>query len=152
MEDPHPLPEEDNRSTQGFELTKNAKDIKNEPIKLAPYEQPPIRDQMSADAQISLIVDAVNHNADKDDPESQTFLQKMLKAVHDLEASKKSSSPPSCPSGAKCAKEENSPADEATPDANSPKIDEANKVDLSESDNDIDAAKQEILAQHEVQS
>ena len=136
-----PLPEEDDRSTQGFELTKYAKDAMNEPIEPAPYEQSPIRDKMSADAQISLITDTVNFNADKDDPESQAFLQKMLEVVHGHEASMKSSSQPSCPSGTKCAKEENSPADEVMPGVNSPKIDDPNKVDLSESDNDIDGDK-----------
>ena len=72
---PHPPPEEDGRSTQGFELTGIAKDIKTEPIDLpiepASYEKPPIRDQMPMDARISLIIDAVNHIADKDDPESK---------------------------------------------------------------------------------
>ena len=80
------LPEEDNRSTQGFELTENAKNIKTEPIdppspdesfvlaKPASYEEPPIRDQMSTEARISFIIDAVNHIADNTDPECQTFL------------------------------------------------------------------------------
>ena len=149
-EDPPPLPEEDDRSTKGFELTKKAKDVKKEPIEPAPYEQSPIRDKMIADAQISLTTDTVNFNADEDDPESQAFMQKMLELVHNLEASKKSSSQPSGSSGAKCAKEGNPPADEVMPDApaddfmpdvNSPKIDDPNKVDLSESDNDIDGDK-----------
>ena len=96
---------------------------------------------MSADAQVSLITDTVNFNADNDDPESQAFMQKMLELVHDLEASKKSSSQPSGSSGTKCAKEENSPADEVMPDVNSPKIDDPNKVDLSESDNDMGGDK-----------
>ena len=96
---------------------------------------------MSTDAQISLIVDAVNRIADKDDPESQVFLQKMIKAVHDFEISKKSYSPSSPPSGAKRTKEENLAADAAMADASSPKIDDANRVSLSEFDNDIDADK-----------
>ena len=132
------LPEEADRSTKGFELTKNAKDVKNEPIEPSPYEQSPIRDKMSADAQISLIIDTVNFNADKEDPKSQAFMQKMLELVHRLEAFKKSSSQPSSSSGTKCAKEENPPADEVMPDVNPPKIDDSNKVSLSESDNDID--------------
>ena len=149
-EDSPPLPEEDDRSTKGFELTKNAKDVKKEPIEPAPYEQSPIRDKMSADAQISLITDTVNFNAEKDDPESQAFMQKMLELVHDLEASKISFSQPSGSSGTEFAKEENSPADEVMPDApadevmpdvTSPKIDDPNKVDLSGSDNDIDGDK-----------
>ena len=139
--DSPPLPEVDDRSTKGFELTKNAKDVKDEPVEPSPYEQSPIRDKMSADAQISLITDTVNFNADKDDPESQAFMQKMLELVHNLEASKKSSSQPSGSSGTKCAKEENSPADEVMPDMNSPKIDDSNKVSLSEVEKDIDGDK-----------
>ena len=50
-EDSPPRPEEDDRPTQGFALTKNAKDVKKESIEPAPYEQSPIRDNMSADAQ-----------------------------------------------------------------------------------------------------
>ena len=96
---------------------------------------------MPADAQISLITDTVNFNADKDDPKSQAFMQKMLELVHNPEASKKSSSQPSSSSGTKCAKEENSPADEVMPDVNSPKVDDSNKISLSESDNDIDGDK-----------
>ena len=110
---------------------------------------------MPTDAQISLIVGAVNHIVDKDDPESQTFLQKMMKVVHDLEISMKSSSPTASSSGAKHTKEENRAAADAVmanpaadpaadavmADANSPKIDDANRVSLSESDNDIDADK-----------
>ena len=92
---------------------------------------------MSANEQISLITDAVNFNADKDDPKSQALMQKMLEFVHDLKTSTKSSTQPSSSSGTKCAKEENSPADEVMLDVNSPKIDDPNRVDLSESDNDL---------------
>ena len=146
------LPEEDHRSTAGFELTENAKNIKTEPIdppspdesfvlvKPASYEKPPVRDQMSTEARISLIIDAVNHIADNTDPESQTFLQNMMKAIHDLKISQKSSSSSSSSSGVKRTKE-NSTADAVMADVNSPKIDDAHRVSLSESDNDIDVDK-----------
>ena len=124
-EDPRPHPEEEDRSTQGFKPTENAKDIKTKPIdppiEPASYEIPPIRDQMSTDARISLIIDAVNHIADNDDPESQTFLHKMMKAIYDLEISKKSSSSSSSSSGAKRTKEENFTADAVMADANFPR-------------------------------
>ena len=66
------LPEDDDRPALGFEP------IKSEPIEPAPYEMSAIRDKMSANEQISLITDFVNLNADKDDPKSKAFMQKML--------------------------------------------------------------------------
>lgn len=90
---------------------------------------------------IFLITDVVNLNADKDDPKSKAFMQKMLELVRDLRTSAKSSTQPSSSSGTQCVKEEDSLADEVMPDANSPKIDDPNRVSLSESDNDLGVDK-----------
>ena len=159
-EDSLTLPEEDNISTKGYEPNEDTKNIKIEPkeqpnpdenyvlVQSAPYEQPPIMDQMPTGERIALIIDAVNHIADNTDPESHKFLQNMMKAVYDLKISQKSSSSSSSSSGyplptwlQHLAKHvnETSPADAVMADADSPaKIDDANKVSLSESDNDID--------------
>ena len=114
----------------------------------APYEQPPIMDQMPTRERIALIIDAVNHIADNTDPGSKKFLQNMVKVVHDFKISQKPFSSSSSSSGnplpiwpQHLAKHvnETSPADAVMADADSPaKIDDANKVSLSESDNDID--------------
>ena len=108
-------------------------------------------DQMPTGERIALIIDAVNHIADNTDSESQKCLQNVVKAVHGLKISQKSSSPSSSSSGPPLqiwpqhlAKHvsETSPADAVVEDADSPaKIDDAHKVSLSESDNDIDADK-----------
>ena len=162
-EDSPPLPEEDHRSTMGYEPNDNTKNIKIEPkeqpnpdesyvhVQSAPYEQPPIMDQMPTGKRIALITDAVNHIADNTDAESQKLLQNMLKAVNDLKISQKSfsssssSSRPSLPIWPQHLTKhvnETSPADAIMEDADSPaKIDDANKVSPSESDNDIDVDK-----------
>ena len=126
------LPEDDDRPTLGFEP------IKSEPIEPASYEQSPIRDKMPANEQISLITDFVNINAGKDDPKSKACIQKMLELVHDfkIKTSTKSSTQPSSSSGINRVKEEITPADEVMTDASPPKIDDPNRVSLSESDND----------------
>ena len=93
----------------------------------------------------------MNYITGDTDPESQKFLQNMMKAVHDLKISKKSSSSSSSSSGpslpiwphylAKHVKE-TPPADAVMEDAESlAKVDDAHKVSLSESDNDIDVDK-----------
>ena len=107
-------------------------------------------DQMPTGTRIALIIEAVNHIADNTDPESQKFLQNMMKVIHDLKISQKFSSSssssgkplPIWPQHLAKHVNENSPADAVMTDADSPaKIDDANRVSLSESDNDIDVDK-----------
>ena len=158
-EDSLPPPSEDDRSTKGYEPNENKKVIKIEPkeqpnpddsyvlVQPAPYEQLPIMDQMPTDERIALISDAVNYIVGNTDPESQKFLQNMMKAVHDLKISKKSSSSssssrPSLPVWPNYLTEHLKvppPASAVMEDADSPaKVDDAHKVSPSESDNDID--------------
>ena len=122
-------------------------------------------DQMPTDQRIALISDAVNYMVGDTDPESQKMLQNMMKAVHNLKISKMASSSSSSSSSSGPALpillnylakhvEEASPADAVTGDAttDSPaKVDDPNRVSLSESDNDIDFDKQKNI-QHEVRS
>ena len=108
-------------------------------------------DQMPTDQRIALISDAVNYLVGNTDSESQKCCRIMVKAVHDPKISKMASS--SSSSGPALliwlnylAKhvEEASPADAAMGDAttDSPaKVDDPNRVSLSESYNDIDPDK-----------
>ena len=107
-------------------------------------------DQMPTEERIALISDAVNYMVGNTDPESQKMLQNMVKAVHDFKISKKSSSsssasgpsPPIWPNYLVEHVKETPPADAVMEDADSPaKIDDADKVSLSESDNGINVDK-----------
>ena len=106
---------------------------------------------MPTDRRIALISDAVNYLADNTDTESQEMLQNMLKAVHNLKASKSASSASSSSKPAQLAWlaylanfDDAPPADAAMGDAaeDSPtKIDDPNEVDLEEDECDFDFNK-----------